>query len=295
MHTGYAAQHHRVTASVASPRAVATIVLLSAIALGCSGEERTLKQQLTETELYRPPVSSSTTEAGYFPTLYARMGADTQLAAIANPDPLESLDGVAEMTGRDIVDFLKSARTTMQERSPDSVMVPMDINLVLDRDMTADEVIGSVLLAANGSFGLPYLVMANGNVHLIEPPRMGRGAPAGWAAWVWLQPDNTFRWAVFPGARGRLRLSNIPSLDGTMNLEAFADSVAQVLDARDDIPPGIDRLIGLWTPDDLPYTDLVRLMDAIRFPEDPADVLAGRITLVLGRPWAAPPDSLLRD
>ena len=267
-------------------------VCATALLAGCADGPADLARQLTQQENYRPPESASVDSARYLPTLYLRVNADTQLVGMVNPDPMQSLDDAPEESPQNLIRQLRFARDILQKNRADSLMVPQDVNLVLDRGMRADAVMAAILIASNGKFSVPHLITAEGYQHVLEPPRMVQGTPFGWSAWVWLQPDMSFRWAVAPDTSEGLSLATVPSDGGDMDLGALVAVLRETLDARDYIPPGPDRLIGMWVDDPLPYPELMRLMDGLRYPPDGAPV-TGRLTMLLGTPWAAPPDSVL--
>jgi len=271
-----------------------TIALCGAFVIGlllggCGrrSDSQGLVWQLTHLDEYHPPESASRDTARYFPTLYVRAERDS-LMGIVNPNPLEPFRDVAEAPGRDLITQLRFSRQVLQERAGDSVRVPFDANLVLDRKMNFGQVMEAVYITNYGTFRVPHLITASGHEHVVEPPRIHREfGPVGWSAWVWWMPDQSVKWMAWPDSSQRMVMRTLPSRDGAADIPALLDSLHQALDGKEYIPPGSDRLIGVWAYDGLTYPELMRFMDEIRYPKKGIQ-LAARITLLQGENWSPP-------
>lgn len=281
---------------VRNSRSAHAIVLAGTFAVAflcaaCHKEpEGSLVWQLTHLKEYQPPESASTDSAGYFPTVYVRAEGDS-LYGIVNPNPLEPFRDIAESSPPDLVMQLRFTRQVLQERVGDSLRVPGDANLVLDRKMTFGQVMGAIYVANYGSFVVPHLITAAGREQVIEPPRIHeKFGPVGWAAWVWWMPDQALVWTAWSDVAERFTVRAIPSKGGLANIAALLDSLRLTLDARDYIPVGPDRLIGIWAYDELAYSELMQFMDALRYPREGSKI-AGRITLLQGENWRPPSQS----
>jgi len=266
------------------------LILAGLVLGGCSEEPKSsLVRQLTEVRGYRPPESASTDSASPYPTLYFRAVGDS-LKGIANPNPLERLREVAESGPEELITQLRFARQALQERAGDSLAVPGDVNLVLDREMRFGNVMEAIYVASYGTFGLPHFITARGKDHEIEPPTIHpQFGPVGWSAWVWWLPDQRMKWVAWPDSAQEFAVGVLPSKRGKADVAALMDSLHVALDSAKHIPPGPERLIGIAAYGALPYTELIALMDALRYPRS-GSPLAGRITMLEDRMLPPPPD-----
>ena len=267
-------------------------LLVAAAMVSCGSTEDELVWNLTHSDVVTPPESRSNVPPTPYPTLFVRK-TNGELRGIVAADPLAGTDGTTEQSIADLTAQLRYVRQALEDQAGDSIVVPPDVLLVLDRNMTFGDAMGAIYTANGGSFPWPHLVMSNGMVHDIEPPRvMGPSGPIGWSAWLWVTDGDSVRWMPTPAEPSDMRFRYVPPVDGEIDLATLVSHMRAEMDTLDHVPPGPDRLIGLWVYDDMPYPKFIEIADALRFPEV-GDPLGGRITVLQGLRWRPPPSAEL--
>ena len=257
---------------------------------GC-GTDDPLVERLTSVDNYDPPDGASTDTADYNPTLYMRV-VDSALVGIANPEPLHDVAGALDVPYTDLIERLRTARGIVESYLPENAHLPPDINLVLDEDMTYEDVTLAANICALASFPRPHLVTSSGHrvavgIPLVHPVL----GPVGWSAWVWWKADQSLLWSVWPDSGQGFRVSSIPARDGEPDMDRLVDMLRRGFAARDSLPAARDRQIVVWAYDELPYEDFMPLLDALKYPKQDS-LLCGRFAL-LNEPVWLPPDSLV--
>jgi hypothetical protein len=278
----------------------AVMVFIAALS-ACDDTDSGLRRVLTRYNRFNPPESISTVAPIQAPVVYVyRTGGEFK--SVVNPDPLTGIEDAPEQSLVDLAAQLKFVRQVLQDEAGDSVRVADDILLVGDRNLTFNGVMSAVYTVNHGTFIRPHLVTSDGYLHAVEPPTMHpQAGPMGWSAWMWITEGDTIRWMPIPESAvnpvpqenpDSLWSVKIPPVNGEMDIDRAVASMATELENLDYVPDGMDRLIGIWAYDDLPYPTLMKVMDALRFPAD-GKPIGGRITMLQGWRWAPPPDEAI--
>lgn len=273
---------------------VSSLLVAVTVLFTSCGERNEVAWNLSKQDQYRLPASASTVPPMHSPVLFARKSGG-ELVGKVTADPLASIDDILEQSITEVATQLRYVRRALDDHAGDE-MAPFDALLALDQNLTYDEVMQVIYGAAATGFPHPHLVTRRGTIQSVEPPDLRSGVPTGWSAWMWIARGDTVRWmavpesALDPSKAEDVWIEKVLPTESGIDIEKVAKRITAVLDTIDFIPEPEDRLIGIWAYSDFPYTDLIALMDRLRYPKRGAKV-GDRITLLAGRRWGAPPDS----
>ncbi len=254
---------------------------------GSSEPQPQFVQRMITLESYQPPSSASRDTLSEHPVLYLH-SVNGQLRGLTNADPNAEPRVGAEVSVRNLIGELQNARVIAERMLPDSLELPGAVNLVLDRNLGFAQVGEAMMIAGRGTFQDPYLVTAEGFSHDVDQvmvhPQIG---PVGWSAWVWWMPDNSLRYIVWPDQGRTPEMFNVVPDGDTADFETLTESLAATMDTSRHIPEPMERQVGIWAYEELPYSRLIKLMDAMKYPSD-GPVVAGRFAFLAGERWGPP-------